>query len=177
MVGRPGRRSSATVLVSLAVTALKNPEVQQRLAAVPGHVAAVLDARRRARSGVIDTTLAGERGSGAPSTSAAGRARGATGAAGGRRRRRRLVPPGNPLGHRSLEARTARLRELVADLRADPALAGAAGEAFAASDDALAAIERRLRVAEAMPLGKRTRLHVQVAGQLDDLEKAIVDLA
>lgn len=148
------------VVVALAVEALRNPAVQQRLLAAPGLAGRQVQARLLDRH---DRALTDGAGTGSSPSK--------PGAAAGRRERARdrLMR----FGQVGLERRSARLRRAIEALpasgRDDAIVADAAAKVLAALDS----IDLQLHVAGALPLAKRKRAHFQIGKALDELDAAV----
>ncbi len=146
---RTGRATVAGIALDLAIRALRSEPVQQQLRNAPAMVIDQVRARRSGRAAptVVDTTLAGP------------------------------VPtardPRRWLGQAALERRSRRLRDAMATLVTGNPSSTHLRDAADRVNAALDAIDRQLTVADALPMAKRTRAHVQVGRDLDRLEKAL----
>jgi hypothetical protein len=151
------------VFVGLAIEALRNPAVQQRLLGAPGVAGKQVQAWRAAKA---EELVAEKRAAGSNT------AEHATGRAHERGLRARVRDRGGRFGQAGLERRSRRLRSAVAALSTPggtDAVTDAADKVLAALDS----IDLQLHVAGALPLAKRTRAHLQIGKALDELENAV----
>ena len=130
-------------LVALAITALRNPQVQQALKQAPSYVGKLADDVRERR-----TTATGD----------AGRAK---------------AKVTERFGQQKLEKRAADLRALIDDLGSMPAGRRIDAATVEKVTDALDAIDLDLRLAAHQSLVDRKRSHRRISSELDSLVNAL----
>jgi hypothetical protein len=143
MATKKTKAFGTAVAVELAITALKNPAVQNLLKQAPSYLTRFREDRQQRRSATV-----------ASSRSRTSRAR-------------------DLLGQHRLEKRAADIRTLVDDLGSMPAGKRIDVATVDKVRDALDAIDLELRLAAHQSFLDRARHHYRISGQLDALVKAL----
>jgi hypothetical protein len=143
MATKKTKAFGTAVAVELAITALKNPAVQNLLKQAPSYLTRFREDRTQRHAAAV--------------------------ASGGSRTSRAR----DLLGQHRLEKRAASIRSLVDDLGSMPAGKRIDAATVEKVRDALDAIDLELRLAAHQSLVDRARHHYRISGQLDALVKAL----